>query len=117
MVIPEQFRNPQIAGAQSTVFLSFRLYIELELSKALHLRIINPRRGLLPVRVSNLSAPNRLLNAKTINKMSSDGAVQELIRYFIDVTGVETDRAKFYLDSTNWDLSVSWSDFIRGSEV
>ncbi|XP_003746458.1 NSFL1 cofactor p47 [Galendromus occidentalis] len=42
---------------------------------------------------------------------SNSSAVDELIQYFIDVTGVESNRAKFCLDSANWDLELALSSF------
>lgn len=37
----------------------------------------------------------------------SDGNHDEVLSEFTGVTGVDKDRAKFYLESANWDLSVN----------
>jgi hypothetical protein len=39
------------------------------------------------------------------SKMSDQ---QNLISQFIEITGVEETRAKFYLESSGWDLNVSF---------
>lgn len=36
----------------------------------------------------------------------SDGNQDEILSEFKTVTGINEDRAKFYLESTNWDLQV-----------
>ncbi|XP_022672597.1 NSFL1 cofactor p47-like isoform X1 [Varroa jacobsoni] len=48
--------------------------------------------------------------------MSSAGsgatsAVDEVIQQFATITGVESDRARFYLDSAGWDLNLALSSF------
>jgi UBA-like domain len=32
---------------------------------------------------------------------------EEMITQFCDVTSIEVDRAKFYLEASNWELAVS----------
>ena len=39
--------------------------------------------------------------------MADDGAKESQIAEFAGVTGVDTDRAKFFLESSNWQLQVS----------
>ena len=38
----------------------------------------------------------------------ADASHSELIARFTSVTGVDTDRAKFYLESSAWQLDVCW---------
>lgn len=37
----------------------------------------------------------------------SDGKKHDALNRFKDVTGADDDRAKFYMESSNWDLDVS----------
>lgn len=38
---------------------------------------------------------------------------EDLINQFVDITGVTTDRAKFYLEAANFTLEVCMSGFCR----
>lgn len=46
----------------------------------------------------------------------SDGNRDEILSEFTGVTGVAEDRAKFYLESANWNLQVCCRNMCRQSE-
>lgn len=46
----------------------------------------------------------------------SDGNRDEILSEFTGVTGVAEDRAKFYLESANWNLQVCCRNVCRQSE-
>ncbi|KAI8783953.1 NSFL1 cofactor p47 [Biomphalaria glabrata] len=41
---------------------------------------------------------------------------ESLVQQFISVTGVETNRAKFYLESSAWNLELAMSSFFEGAD-
>jgi UBX domain-containing protein 1 len=43
------------------------------------------------------------------DEAGSNNAVEEVVQYFIDVTGLNRERTEFFLQAANWDLQVSFS--------